>query len=88
MGLAPLANRLVRSAELSVRPKVGDSGGLTRGRVGRDYLSICLERDSEFDADLKPNAPVPVQGHIAAAPEVLSANERPYASAAFGYYCR
>lgn len=85
MALGPLANRLVRTAESRVRPKVGDSGGLTCGSVRGDYVSVGFERDSEFDADLKPNSRVPVKGHIAAASEVLSAKERPYPTAAFRY---
>src|SRR5437016_1753738 len=51
-------------------------------------LPVISEGPEQLDPDLQPNTCVPINGHLASAPRVLSPHRIPNETAAIGYYAR
>ena len=72
---APIPNRLVRRAELIIRPEVNHRRGKARWSGRPNDVASIWKRAIQLDADFEANSVVPIHGHVPAAPELVSTDK-------------
>src|SRR5687767_4480929 len=68
---APLANRVVGSAEGVIRPEMSGQGHGSRWCGGADDLAAPGKRSMQFHSDFEPNAATPINRDVPPAPCLL-----------------
>lgn len=73
----PIPNRLVRRAELVIRPEVNHRHGKARWSSRPNDVASVRKRPIQLDADFEANRAVPIHCHVPAGPELVGADKRP-----------
>ena len=71
VGLTPLANYVVRSAQAAIRSKVRCPSHRASGRCGTDDLALLGKRSIKLHPDFQANAAVPIDCGVATGSSLL-----------------